>query len=166
MTFITVNYRKLRHVSRTSGILFNTNRHAAVWNLSLARSPMPSRRQSVSRKNSSSATHGATDWGFAGDYVQPVADAATEERTTNVIGTGEAHTVQEFADLAFAEVGLHSKDYIETDPSLLRPAEVELLIADPSQGEEKLGWKPNVVFPGLVKLMVGRYGVPKTRGAA
>ena len=95
------------------------------------------------------------DWGFAGDYVkamwlmlqQPVADDF-------VIATGETHTVREFAQLAFAHAGLDWKDHVVTEDALLRPAEVDLLLGDPSKAKAVLGWEPEVRFAELVAMMV------------
>jgi GDPmannose 4,6-dehydratase len=71
-----------------------------------------------------------------------------------VIATGETHSVRELVELAFACVGLNWKKYVVSDQSLVRPAEVDLLIGDPSKAHRKLGWKPNVAFSELVQLMV------------
>ena len=72
-----------------------------------------------------------------------------------VIATGETHTVSELVEVAFRRVGINNwRDYIVIDPALLRPAEVDLLIGDPTKAKEKLGWEPKVTFEGLVNLMV------------
>jgi GDPmannose 4,6-dehydratase len=71
-----------------------------------------------------------------------------------VIGTGEAHTIREFAELAFAHVGLDWKQYVEIDPRYFRPAEVDYLCADPATARRVLGWEPVVTFDQLVRIMV------------
>ena len=71
-----------------------------------------------------------------------------------VIGTGETHSVKEFLELAFGHVGLDWKDFVKMDPRYLRPAEVDILLADPSKATRVLGWKPKVGFKELVTRMV------------
>jgi GDPmannose 4,6-dehydratase len=71
-----------------------------------------------------------------------------------VVGTGETHSVREFLDLAFARAGLDWHEHVKIDARYLRPAEVDLLLADPSKAKEKLGWSPKVTFPELVARMV------------
>jgi GDPmannose 4,6-dehydratase len=71
-----------------------------------------------------------------------------------VIGTGETHSVREFADLAFKSVGLNYKDYVVSDPLFLRPSEVDALVSDPAKARQKLGWEPKIKFQGLVEMMV------------
>jgi GDPmannose 4,6-dehydratase len=96
------------------------------------------------------------DWGYAPDYVramylmmqQPVAD-------DYVIGTGEAHSIRECAELGFKAVGLDYQDYVRSqDPEFMRPAEVDKLLANASKAREKLGWAPSLSFPELMRLMV------------
>ena len=72
-----------------------------------------------------------------------------------LVATGETHSVAEFAELAFGAVGITNwQDYVKVDPALLRPAEVDLLIGDPTKARTKLGWEPEVTFPGLVQMMI------------
>jgi len=71
-----------------------------------------------------------------------------------VVGTGETHSVQEFCDKAFSYLGLDYREYVKQDPRFYRPAEVDLLIADPTRVRQKLGWSPEVDFDGLVEMMV------------
>jgi GDPmannose 4,6-dehydratase len=77
-----------------------------------------------------------------------------EQPDDYVIATGETYSVKEFLELAFSHVNLNWEDYVAFDERYLRPAEVELLIGDPTKAKEKLGWKPSVTFPELVNLMV------------
>lgn len=96
------------------------------------------------------------DWGYAGDYVEGMWRMLQQDKPDDyVLGTGETHSIEEFLDLAFAEVGIDDwKPYVRQDPAFMRPAEVDLLLGDPSKAEKVLGWKRSVDFPGLVKLMV------------
>ncbi|NLG66240.1 MAG: NAD-dependent epimerase/dehydratase family protein, partial [Actinobacteria bacterium] len=95
------------------------------------------------------------DWGYAPDYVRAMhLMLQHHEPQDYVIATGETHSVREFVELAFAEVGLAWEDYVKEDERFLRPAEVDLLVGDASKAREILGWVPSVSFRGLVKLMV------------
>jgi GDPmannose 4,6-dehydratase len=95
------------------------------------------------------------DWGFAGDYVEAMWRMLQQDKPDDyVIGTGKTYRVQDFVDLAFAEVGLSPEDYVVIDPNFYRPAEVDLLLADPAKAERKLGWMPRTDLAQLVKMMV------------
>jgi len=77
-----------------------------------------------------------------------------DEPDDYVAATGETHTVREFCEIAFAHVGLDYEKYVVVDPRFVRPAEVELLLGDPTKAKTKLGWEPKVSFQGLVEMMV------------
>lgn len=95
------------------------------------------------------------DWGYAKDYVVAMWLMLQQDQPDDyVVATGETHSVKEFLDLAFSHVNLNWEDYVAFDERYLRPAEVDLLIGDPTKAREKLGWKPSVTFPELVNLMV------------
>lgn len=95
------------------------------------------------------------DWGFAGDYVKGMKLMLEYDSPDDwVLATGETHTVQEFVELAFNEVGLNWKDYVLTSKKYQRPNEVNHLLGDPSKAKKFLNWKPELDFKGLVKLMV------------
>ncbi|MGC6397856.1 MAG: GDP-mannose 4,6-dehydratase, partial [Ilumatobacteraceae bacterium] len=96
------------------------------------------------------------DWGYAGDYVRAMWLMLQHDTPEDfVIATGETHSIREFLDLAFAEVGIDDwQPYVRQDPKFLRPAEVDLLIGDASKAKETLGWEPEVSFAQLVKMMV------------
>jgi GDPmannose 4,6-dehydratase len=95
------------------------------------------------------------DWGFAGDYVQAMWLMLQQERPDNyVVGTGETHSVREFCEIAFGHVGLDYKQYVVQDERFYRPAEVDLLVSDPSKARTVLGWEPSVSFRELVTMMV------------
>ena len=155
--FITVNYRESYGLYCCSGILFN---HES-----------PRRGlEFVTRK----VTHGAAaiklglqdrlalgnlearrDWGFAGDYVEAMWLMLQQpEPDDYVIATGESHSVRELVDVAFARVGLDPDEYLERDPRLLRPAEVEHLVGDYAKAREQLDWYPRTGFEELIQHMV------------
>lgn len=96
------------------------------------------------------------DWGYAGDYVEGMWRMLQQDKPNDyVLATGETHSIEEFLDLAFKEIGIDDwKPYVKQNPAFMRPAEVDLLLGDPSKAENELGWKREVDFPGLVKLMI------------
>ncbi len=96
------------------------------------------------------------DWGYAGDYVEGMWMMLQQDKPDDfVLATGETHSIEDFLSLAFKEIGIDDwKPYVRQDPAFMRPAEVDLLLGDPSKAEKILGWKRKVDFPGLVKMMV------------
>ena len=95
------------------------------------------------------------DWGFSGDYVRIMHSMLQQDNPDDyVIGTGETHSVREFMQIVFEELKLNYEDYLVIDPRFYRPAEVEILVADPSKAREKLGWEPKVTFEELALRMV------------
>ena len=95
------------------------------------------------------------DWGFAGDYVRAMWLMLFQDEPEDlVIGTGVAHSVAEFCDVAFRRVGLNWKDHVSVDPSLLRRADAPLRLANPARAKARLGWTPEVDFERLVAMMV------------
>lgn len=95
------------------------------------------------------------DWGYAKDYVKAMWLMLQQEQPDDyVVATGETHSVEEFLEIAFSHVNLKWQDYVAFDERYLRPAEVDLLIGDPTKAKEKLGWEPSVTFEELVHLMV------------
>ena len=95
------------------------------------------------------------DWGFAGDYVEAMwAMLQQDEPDDYVVATGEAHSVRELIEAAFARAGLDWEKHTVVDPRFVRPAEVDLLIGDPGKARTKLGWEPEVGFQELVQMMV------------
>jgi GDPmannose 4,6-dehydratase len=95
------------------------------------------------------------DWGYAGDYVRAMHLMMQQPQPDDyVIGTGETHQGKEWAQIAFDCVGLNWEDYVRTDAQFMRPAEVDLLIADPAKAHKKLRWKPEVSFRQLIEMMV------------
>jgi GDPmannose 4,6-dehydratase len=95
------------------------------------------------------------DWGFAGDYVEAMWLMLQQERGDDyVIATGESHSIRECLDVAFGELELDWKKYVEIDPRYFRPTEVDHLKGNPAKAMRKLGWKPKVTFKGLIQMMV------------
>jgi GDPmannose 4,6-dehydratase len=95
------------------------------------------------------------DWGYAGDYVEAMWMMLQHDIADNfVIGTGETHSVREFCEIAFGHVGLDYKEFVVQDERFYRPAEVDLLVSDPSKAHAVLGWEPSVSFKDLVVMMV------------
>jgi GDPmannose 4,6-dehydratase len=95
------------------------------------------------------------DWGFAGDYVEAMWRMLQQDEPKDyVIGTGKTHSVGDLVRTAFAHVGLDWQQYVVQDPKFYRPAEVDLLLADPSRAMNELGWQPQTTFEQLVHMMV------------
>jgi len=95
------------------------------------------------------------DWGFAADYVDAMWRMLQADRPDDyVIATGETHSVREFLGLAAEHVEIELEDRVVVDPRYFRPAEVDVLVGDASKARERLGWKPTIAFPQLVKMMV------------
>jgi GDPmannose 4,6-dehydratase len=155
--WITVNFRESYGIFAVSGILFNheSPRRGAEFvtrKITLAAARIAAGRQKELRLGNLDAQR---DWGFTGDYVRAMHMMLQQSEPVDyVIGTGETHTVREFVELAFAHVDLDWKKYVVIDAKLVRPAEVDLLIADPRRAREELGWVPKVAFRELVKMMV------------
>jgi GDPmannose 4,6-dehydratase len=155
--WITVNYRESYNLHATSGILFNhesprrgyefvtrkVSRSAAMIKLGLAHEM---------RIGNLDAQR---DWGYAGDYVRAMWMMLQQDTPDDyVVATGETHTVQRLCELAFACVGLDWQAHTVQDARFMRPAEVDLLIGDPSKARRQLGWQPEVSFERLVEMMV------------
>ena len=156
--WITVNYRESYNLYACSGILFNHESprrglEFAPRKIARAVARIKLGKQKEIRLGNLDARR---DWGFAGDYVRAMWLMLQQDAPDDyVIATGETHSVAEFCELAFRRVGIENwRDYIVIDPALLRPAEVDLLIGDPTKAREQLGWQPAVSFEGLVNLMV------------
>jgi GDPmannose 4,6-dehydratase len=95
------------------------------------------------------------DWGHAKDYVEAMWLMLQQDKPDDfVIATGEAHTVREFADAAFARLKMDYRDYVEIDQAFMRPSEVDFLLGDASKAKRELGWKPKITFNELVNEMV------------
>jgi GDPmannose 4,6-dehydratase len=155
--WITVNFRESYGIFAVSGILFNheSPRRGAEFvtrKITLAAARIAAGKQKELRLGNLDAQR---DWGFTGDFVRAMHMMLQQpEPVDYVIGTGETHTVREFLEIAFSEVGLDWRQFVVIDPKLVRPAEVDLLISDPRRARQELGWEPKVTFRELVKMMV------------
>lgn len=153
----TVNYRESYGLHASNGILFN---HES-----------PRRGETfVMRKISRAAARikcglekglflgnldARRDWGYAPEYVEGMWLILQQDNPDDyVLATNETHSIREFAELAFGHVGLDWKEYVQHDQRYERPAEVDLLIGDPSKAKKQLGWEPKIRFPELVRIMV------------
>ena len=154
---LTRNYREAYDLFTCTGILFNHESPRRGYEF-------------VTRKISSTAARiklgfeielrlgnidAKRDWGFSGEYVRMMHSMLQQDNPDDyVIGTGETHSVREFMQIVFEELKLNYEDYLVIDPRFYRPAEVEILVADPSKAREKLGWEPKVTFEELALSMV------------
>ena len=151
------NYREAYGMFAVSGILFNHEgeRRGETFvsrKISMAVARIAAGAQ---KKLYMGNLDSARDWGHAKDYVRAMYLMLQQETPDDyVIGTGEAHTVREFCELAFSHVGLDWEKYVEVDSRYFRPTDVESLRADPSKARAALGWEPTVSFDSLVKSMV------------
>jgi GDPmannose 4,6-dehydratase len=155
--WITVNYRESYDLFACSGILFNheSPRRGKEFVTRKITNAVARIKFGVQEKLKLGNLEARRDWGFAGDYVRAMwLMLQQDEPDDYVVATGETHSVREFAELAFKHAGLDWQEYVETDPALLRPAEVDLLRGDPAKAKRLLAWEPKVSFEGLVKMMV------------
>ncbi len=155
--WITVNYRESFNIFAVSGILFNhESPRRGLEFVTRKISDGTSRIKLGMAKDLHLGNLDARrDWGFAGDYVQAMWMMMQQEQAESfVVGTGETHSVREFCEIAFGHVGLDYNDFVVRDEGFYRPAEVDLLISDPSKSRARLGWKPSLTFGELVKMMV------------
>lgn len=169
---ITVNYRESYDLFACSGILFNHEgpRRGLEFVTRKITNAVARIKLGLQSEIVLGTLDAKRDWGYAGDYVKAMWAMLQQDGPDDyVIATGETHTIGEFLERAFAEVGIDDwRPYVRQDPKFMRPAEVDLLIGDPSKAREKLGWKPEVDFPALVKMMVahdlaweaGKAGLP------
>ena len=155
--FITVNYRESYGLYAVSGILFNheSPRRGLEFVTRKVSDGVARIKLGLADELRLGNLDAKRDWGFAGDYVEAMWLMLQEDEPEDyVIATGEEHSVQEFADIAFAHAGLDSNQYVKTDPEFLRPAEVDHLVGDATKAREQLGWQPRVSFKELVEMMV------------
>jgi len=155
--WITVNYRESFGLFAVSGILFNheSPRRGLEFVTRKITDAAAKISLGLAEKVALGNLEARRDWGFAGDYVQAMWLMLQEKEPSDfVVGTGKTWSVREFCEQAFNVVGLNYADHVTQDPKFFRPAEVELLVADPARAAAKLGWQPKVCFPDLVKMMV------------
>jgi GDPmannose 4,6-dehydratase len=155
--WITVNYRESYGLYAVSGILFNheSPRRGIEFVTRKVTDGVARIKLGLARELRLGNLEARRDWGFAGDYVEAMWRMLQQDQPQDyVIGSGETHSVRELVELAFAHVGLDYRQYVVSDPKYHRPAEVDLLLADPSKARRELDWTPTVGFTELVAMMV------------
>ncbi len=154
----TRNYRESYGMHASCGILFN--HEGPRRGLEFVTRKISN---SVARIHLNKQTHielgnleASRDWGYAGDYVDGIWRMLQQDKPDDyVLATGESHSIKDFLDLAFSEVGINNwKPYVKKNPAFMRPAEVDVLLGNSAKAEKELGWKRKVDFPSLVKMMV------------
>jgi GDPmannose 4,6-dehydratase len=155
--YITVNYRESYNLFAVSGMLFNheSPRRGLEFVTRKVSDGVARIKLGLADRLAIGNLDAQRDWGFAGDYVRAMwmmLQRATPE--DYVIATGVSHSVRDLVQTAFSHVGLDWEKYVQIDQALLRPAEVEHLLGDPSKARADLGWKPTVDFKQLVEMMV------------
>ncbi|MFG0257045.1 MAG: GDP-mannose 4,6-dehydratase [Phycisphaerales bacterium JB043] len=155
--WITVNYRESYDLHASCGILFNheSPRRGETFVTRKITRAVGRIKHGLQDKLFLGNLDSKRDWGFAGDYVEMMWMMLQQETPGDyVAATGKTYSVREFCEAAFGYSGLSFEDYVEFDPRYLRPAEVDLLLGDPTKAREKLGWVPRVSFQELVEMMV------------
>ncbi len=155
--WITVNFRESYGMHATSGILFNheSERRGIEFVTRKVTYNVAKIKLGMAKEIRLGNLDSRRDWGFAGDYVKAMWLMLQQDKPDDyVVATGETHSVQELVETAFSHVGLDWHDYIVQDPRFMRPAEVDLLVGDPSKAGEVLGWEPKITFTRLIQMMV------------
>ena len=155
--WITVNFRESYDLFACSGILFNheSPRRGLEFVTRKISNSVARIKQGLQNVIKVGNLEAQRDWGFAGDYVEAMWLMLQRDVPDDfVIATGEKHSVREFAELAFRHVGLDWQEYVEVDPELYRPADVNTLRGDAAKARQVLGWAPKVSFEELVSMMV------------
>jgi GDPmannose 4,6-dehydratase len=155
--WITVNYRESYNLFAVSGILFNheSPRRGIEFVTRKVTDAVARIKLGLARELRLGNLDARRDWGIAGDYVEAMWRMLQQPTPQDyVIGTGQTHSVRDLVGAAFGHVGLDWRKHVVTDPKFVRPAEVDLLQADPSKARRELGWSPRVNFEELVAMMV------------
>jgi GDPmannose 4,6-dehydratase len=155
--FITVNYRESYNLFAVSGILFNheSPRRGLEFVTRKVTDGVARIKLGLASELRLGNLDAKRDWGFAGDYVEAMWLMLQQEKPDDyVVATGETHTVQELVEIAFSRAELDWEKYVVIDPKFIRPAEVDLLIGDPTKAKNALGWVPKTGFQALVEMMV------------
>jgi len=155
--WITVNYRESYDLFACSGILFNheSPRRGLEFVTRKVTYNVARIELGLADKLSLGNLDSQRDWGYAAEYVQAMWLMLQQDTPDDyVVATGETHAVQELVEIAFSHVGRKWQDHVVIDPALVRPAEVDLLLGDPSKARHMLGWEPKTSFDGLVRMMV------------
>lgn len=155
--WITVNYRESYDMYAVSGILFNheSPRRGLEFVTRKVSLYVAKIKMGLEQQMPIGNLDAQRDWGFAGDYVEAMWSMLQQDTPDDyVIATGQTHTVQRLLEVAFSCVDLDWKNYAVQDERFMRPAEVDLLIGDPTKAYTHLGWKPTVMFEQLIQMMV------------
>jgi GDPmannose 4,6-dehydratase len=155
--WITVNYRESYNLYAVSGILFNheSPRRGIEFVTRKVTDGVARVKLGLASEVRLGNLNARRDWGFAGDYVEAMWRMLQQPTPSDyVVGTGQTHSVRELVEAAFQHVGLDWRKHVVTDPKYMRPAEVDLLQADPSKARRELGWSPRIDFAELVAMMV------------
>jgi len=155
---IVVNYRESYDMFACSGILFNHEgpRRGLEFVTRKVTNSVARIKLGLQQEIVLGNLDSKRDWGYAGDYVKAMWAMLQQDAPDDyVVATGKAYSIEDLVRLAFAEIGVENwQDYVRQDPKFFRPAEVDLLIGDPTKAATQLGWQPEVQFPELVKMMV------------
>jgi GDPmannose 4,6-dehydratase len=154
--WITVNYRESYDLFACSGILFNheSPRRGLEFVTRKVTYGAAQIKLGLAHEVRLGNLDSRRDWGYAGDYVRAMWLMLQQDHPDDyVVGTGETHSVRELCQVAFAHLDMDWEKYVISDPRFYRPAEVDLLVSDPTKAHEKLGWKPDVSFQGLIQRM-------------
>ena len=156
--WITVNFRESYHTFACSGILFNheSPRRGPEFVTRKISRGVARIKLGLQRDLAMGNLDAKRDWGYAPDYVEAMWRMLQQDQPDDyVVATGETHSVAEFVQLAFQQVGIEDwQSYVRTDPAMIRPAEVDLLVGDAAKAHRVLGWQPKVRFADLVRTMV------------
>ncbi len=155
--WMTKNYRESYDMFCANGILFNheSERRGKQFVTRKITDSVARIKLGLQKELALGNLDARRDWGHARDYVEAMWLMLQHSKSDDfVIATGETHSVKEFCEVAFDHVGLNYEDHVKTDPKFLRPAEVDLLVGDPSKAKKDLGWEPKIKFKELVKIMV------------
>ncbi len=155
--WITVNYRESFGLYAVSGILFNheSPRRGLEFVTRKVTDAVARIKLGFGKELRLGNLDSRRDWGFAGDYVDAMWRMLQQDEPDDyVIGTGHTCSVRDLCETAFGHAGLDYREFVKQDPKFFRPAEVDLLVADPEKAHAKLGWQPRVTFKQLVEMMV------------
>jgi GDPmannose 4,6-dehydratase len=155
--WITVNYRESYGLYAVSGILFNheSPRRGIEFVTRKVTDGVARIKLGLAKEIRLGNLDARRDWGFAGDYVEAMWRMLQQPRPQDyVVGTGQTHSVRELVEATFGHVGLDWQRYVKTDAKYVRPAEVDVLQADPTKARQELDWRPKVSFRELVAMMV------------
>jgi len=155
--WITVNYREAYGIHASNGVLFNheSPRRGETFVTRKITRAVGRIKYGLQEQVHLGNLDARRDWGYAADYVEAMWLMLQQDQPDDyVVATGEAHSVREFLEMAFACVDLDWQDFVKIDPRYFRPTEVNLLLGDSTKAQQKLAWRPHVPFTELVRKMV------------